>query len=61
MAVHNPNIFLPKQFENIANPEAHEYTTGKEIWEQLRLKNISPNAFVAGVGKGGTIMVWVIF
>ena len=56
MAAHNPNIFLPKQFENIANPEAHEYTTGKEIWEQLRLKNISPNAFVAGVGTGGTIM-----
>ncbi|MBB2147487.1 PLP-dependent cysteine synthase family protein [Pedobacter gandavensis] len=56
MAANNPNIFLPKQFENIANPEAHEYTTGKEIWEQLRLKNLSPDAFVAGVGTGGTIM-----
>ncbi|WP_426330096.1 PLP-dependent cysteine synthase family protein [Pedobacter sp. R-06] len=56
MAANNPNIFLPKQFENIANPEAHEHTTGKEIWEQLWLKNLSPNAFVAGVGTGGTIM-----
>ncbi|WP_244215375.1 PLP-dependent cysteine synthase family protein [Pedobacter miscanthi] len=56
MASHNPDIFLPKQFENLANPEAHEQTTGKEIWEQLRLKNLTPDAFVAGVGTGGTIM-----
>ncbi|MEH3114538.1 PLP-dependent cysteine synthase family protein [Pedobacter terrae] len=56
MAAKDPNIFLPKQFENIANPEAHEHTTGKEIWGQLQLKNISPDAFVAGVGTGGTIM-----
>ncbi|MBE5319866.1 PLP-dependent cysteine synthase family protein [Pedobacter sp. MR2016-19] len=56
MAENNPDIFLPKQFENIANPEAHEHTTGKEIWGQLKLKNLSPDAFVAGVGTGGTIM-----
>jgi cysteine synthase A len=56
MATNHPNIFLPQQFENTANPEAHELTTGKEIWEQLRLKNITPQAFVAGVGTGGTIM-----
>lgn len=56
MAEQNPNIFLPQQFENISNPEAHELTTGKEIWEQLALKNIIPDAFVAGVGTGGTIM-----
>ncbi|OWK68813.1 PLP-dependent cysteine synthase family protein [Pedobacter sp. AJM] len=56
MAANHPNIFLPQQFENTANPEAHELTTGKEIWEQLRLKNITPQAFVAGVGTGGTIM-----
>lgn len=56
MAQNNPNIFLPKQFENTANPEAHEYTTGAEIWEQLRLKNLCPDAFIAGVGTGGTIM-----
>ena len=56
MASKNENVFLPKQFENTANPEAHEFTTGKEIWEQLRLKNLIPDAFVAGVGTGGTIM-----
>lgn len=56
MAANSPDIFLPKQFENIANPEAHEYTTGREIWGQLQLKNLSPDAFVAGVGTGGTIM-----
>ncbi|MGM9478755.1 PLP-dependent cysteine synthase family protein [Pedobacter sp. GSP4] len=56
MAASNPAIFLPQQFENTANPEAHEHTTGKEIWGQLRLKNLSPDAFVAGVGTGGTIM-----
>ncbi|QNR82962.1 PLP-dependent cysteine synthase family protein [Pedobacter riviphilus] len=56
MAANNQDIFLPKQFENIANPEAHEHTTGKEIWGQLQLKNLSPDAFVAGVGTGGTIM-----
>lgn len=56
MAVQNSNVFLPRQFENIANPEAHEYTTGKEIWEQLHLNNLCPDAFVAGVGTGGTIM-----
>jgi len=56
MAANNADVFLPKQFENIANPEAHEYTTGKEIWEQLQLKGLCPDAFVAGVGTGGTIM-----
>jgi len=56
MAKNNANIFLPQQFENMANPEAHELTTGKEIWEQLKLKNLCPDAFIAGVGTGGTIM-----
>ena len=56
MALKNAKVFLPRQFENAANPEAHEQTTGKEIWEQLQLQNLSPNAFVAGVGTGGTIM-----
>lgn len=56
MAETNPDVFLPQQFENVANPEAHEMTTGKEIWEQLSLNNICPDAFVAGVGTGGTIM-----
>jgi cysteine synthase A len=49
-------VFLPKQFENRYNAEAHEYTTGKEIWRQLASKGIIPDAFVAGVGTGGTVM-----
>jgi cysteine synthase A len=48
--------FLPRQFSNHANTEAHYLTTGPEIWWQLRFRRISPDAFVAGVGTGGTIM-----
>jgi len=48
--------FLPRQFENNFNGEAHEMTTGPEIWEQLRSKGLKPDAFVAGVGTGGTVM-----
>jgi len=50
------NIFLPRQFENMYNAEAHEMTTGREIWEQLDSKGLKPDAFVAGVGTGGTVM-----
>ena len=50
------NIFLPCQFSNQANAEAHELTTGPEIWWQLRFQSLEPDAFVAGVGTGGTIM-----
>lgn len=50
------NVFLPQQFENRANPAAHEATTGVEIWQQLAKHNVIPDAFVAGVGTGGTIM-----
>src|SRR5437773_790642 len=39
-----------------ANVEAHEKTTGAEIWWQLFFHSIQPDAFVAGVGTGGTIM-----
>ncbi|MNL07408.1 Cysteine synthase [compost metagenome] len=49
-------VFLPKQFENKYNEEAHEKTTGMEIWEQLKLNGLKPDAFVAGVGTGGTVM-----
>ncbi|MGB3154644.1 MAG: PLP-dependent cysteine synthase family protein [Chitinophagaceae bacterium] len=56
MAAGNPEIFLPKQFENIYNAQAHERTTGKEIWMQLQSIDVTPDAFVAGVGTGGTIM-----
>ena len=48
--------FLPRQFSNEDNSAAHYLTTGTEIWWQLRLHSIRPDAFVAGVGTGGTIM-----
>ncbi len=56
MARECENIFLPRQFENVYNAEAHERTTAKEIWMQLQSVDITPDAFVAGVGTGGTIM-----
>ncbi|RZK68938.1 MAG: PLP-dependent cysteine synthase family protein, partial [Pedobacter sp.] len=56
MALKDARVFLPRQFENRYNEEAHEKTTGMEIWEQLKLNGLTPDAFVAGVGTGGTIM-----
>lgn len=50
------NVFLPSQFDNLANIEAHECTTGAEVWWQLNSRSIKPDAFIAGVGTGGTIM-----
>jgi cysteine synthase A len=49
-------IFLPRQFDNNKNCEAHAATTGPEIVEQLSRLGLSPDAFVAGVGTGGTVM-----
>lgn len=49
-------VFLPHQFSNLANAEAHYLTTGPEIWAQLQKVGFEPDAFVAGVGTGGTIM-----
>jgi len=51
-----PNAFLPRQFSNTDNIEAHAQTTGPEVWWQLRFRGLTPDAFVAGVGTGGTIM-----
>jgi cysteine synthase A len=48
--------FLPRQFANDANIEAHALSTGPEIWAQLATQGLSPDAFVAGVGTGGTVM-----
>lgn len=48
--------FLPRQFANEANVEAHERATGPEIWSQLHEHGLRLDAFVAGVGTGGTIM-----
>ena len=56
IAKNNPHIFLPCQFANEGNPAAHQLTTGKEIWWQLHDKGVIPDAFVAGVGTGGTVM-----
>jgi cysteine synthase A len=50
------NVFLPRQFSNQDNSEAHSKTTGPEIWWQLKFHDLTPDAFVAGVGTGGTIM-----
>jgi cysteine synthase A len=52
----DPNVFLPQQFSNTANVRAHYKTTGPEIWAQLATAGITPAAFVAGVGTGGTVM-----
>jgi len=48
--------FLPHQFSNEDNVEAHAQGTGPEIWYQLRGAGLTPAAFVAGVGTGGTVM-----
>ncbi|GGH63240.1 cysteine synthase A [Filimonas zeae] len=50
------SYFLPRQFENEWNAEAHYYTTGPEIVKQLESIGLKPDAFVAGVGTGGTVM-----
>ena len=47
-----PNAFLPRQFDNPANADAHRTTTGPEIWADT---DGQVDVFVAGVGTGGTI------
>ena len=56
LAAKTPGAFLPRQFANEENSEAHLKTTGPEIWAQLRNEGLEPDGFVAGVGTGGTIM-----
>lgn len=50
-----PNSFIPMQFENGANPEAHRHTTAIEIIEAMKEIGKPLNAFVATAGTGGTI------
>lgn len=47
-----PGSFIPQQFENLANPAAHTRTTAEEIWRDT---DGQVDAFVAGVGTGGTL------
>jgi cysteine synthase A len=56
LAAGTDEVFLPRQFSNHHNIEAHEQTTGPEIWSQLAFRGMVPDAFVAGVGTGGTLM-----
>lgn len=52
MAEEDPNVFVPQQFENKANPMAHKHHTGLEILEQVA----GPiHGFCSGIGTGGTI------
>jgi cysteine synthase A len=56
MAMECEDVFLPRQFSNTANVEAHAQTTGPELYLQLKSEGLLPDAFVAGVGTGGTVM-----
>jgi cysteine synthase A len=56
IAEREKNIFLPCQFDNFLNVEAHYNTTGPELWEQMTSNHSVPDAFVAGIGTGGTVM-----
>lgn len=51
----NPDYFMPQQFDNPANVEIHQKTTGPEIVEAIKEHDGKLDAFIAGIGTGGTI------
>lgn len=55
-AAEHPHAFRPRQFDSRANVEAHRTTTGPELLSQVRALGLTPTAFVAGVGTGGTLV-----
>lgn len=56
LAADRQDVFLPRQFANQDNCLAHEMGTGPEIFEQMKGLDCGLDAFVAGVGTGGTVM-----
>ncbi|MFA5805090.1 MAG: cysteine synthase family protein [Melioribacteraceae bacterium] len=56
LAAKTEGAFLPRQFSNTDNSDAHYQTTGPEIYWQMIFHELTPDAFIAGVGTGGTIM-----
>jgi cysteine synthase A len=52
LSVKNKDVFLPRQFSNSDNNEAHFLSTGPEIWYQLKNKGLEPDAFIAGNNNG---------
>ncbi len=55
-AEENEDVFLPRQFENLYNAEAHYLSTAPEIVQQMQNLGLRVDGFVAGVGTGGTVM-----
>jgi cysteine synthase len=55
-AATHDHVFLPRQFDNPANIDAHYASTGPEIEAQLAVLGLEADAFIAGVGTGGTVM-----
>ena len=53
LVAENPDYFMPQQFNNPANPEVHRQTTGPEIISSMDDESV--DAFIAGIGTGGTI------